>query len=156
MSSEIIYEISPRSIILKKNLKVPMVLLTWTTATICGTNLCLFKCVGEILTEHDFWNMPIMVTSFVTFVVCMALTQVFVFNTALRYYNNLDVIPIYQSLNLTMMLVCGWILLDEIKNYEWNEIAGLICSSMLTIVGIKVITMKTSVSVTLRKTALVD
>ena len=86
----------------------------------------------------------------------MALTQVFVFNTALRYYNNLDVIPIYQSLNLTMMLVCGWILLDEIKNYEWNEIAGLICSSMLTIVGIKVITMKTSVSVTLRKTALVD
>ena len=46
--------------------------------------------------------------------------QMFILNIAIRYYNNLDIMPVYQSLNLIMMLTCGWVLLDEIKYYEWR------------------------------------
>ena len=128
-----------------------MVLLVLSTATFSGTNLCLFKCFGEILASYDFWNMPVLASSLAIAGVIGATIQIFILNTALRYYNNLDIVPVYQSLILTSMLVSGWVLLDEIQYYEWIEIAGLIGSSCLVISGIKVITMKTSVSATLKE-----
>ena len=63
----------------------------------------------------------------------------------MRYYNNLDIMPVYQSLNLIMMMTCGWILLDEIKYYDMGNILGIVGSVLLIIAGIKIITMKTSV-----------
>ena len=44
-----------------------------------------------------------------------------------------------------MMLVTAWILLDEISYYSMNRILGILASSVLIIIGIKIITAKTSV-----------
>ena len=55
-----ITEISPKSSTLKKHLKLPMILLVLSAATLAGMNLSLLKCVGEILEAKDFWNMPVM------------------------------------------------------------------------------------------------
>ena len=109
-----ITEISARSTSLKRNIKIPMVLLIWSTATFSGLNVCLLKCFGEILAVNDFWTMPFMVSSLIVAIICGAILQIIILNMALRYYNNLDVIPVYQSLILTMLLVCGWVLLNEV------------------------------------------
>ena len=49
------------------------------------------------------------------------------------------------------MLICGWTLLDEIQYYDLNNIFGILGSSILIILGIKVITMKTSVVTQVKK-----
>ena len=79
------------------------------------------------------------------------LIQMFILNIAMRYYNNLDIMPVYQSLILIMMLICGWVLLDEIANYTIGNMLGIIGSSTIIIAGIKVITMKTSVVTQVKK-----
>ena len=128
-----------------------MVLLIWSTATFSGLNVCLLKCFGEILAVNDFWTMPFMVSSLIVSIILGAILQIIILNMALRYYNNLDVIPVYQSLILTMLLVCGWVLLNEISFYTTKQIFGLIGSAIIVISGIKVITMKTSVIASLKK-----
>ena len=136
---------------LKNHVKLPMVMFSWSTAIFSGMNLCILKCFGEILAQNDFWNMPVMATVLLTSVLVGAAMQIIVLNVALRYYNNLDIIPVYMSLILIMMLVCGWILLDEIQFYTKSEIIGILFSSLLVIIGIKIITMKTTVIATLKK-----
>ena len=148
---KMVEEISPRTLTLKRWLKAPMVLLVWSTAIFAGQNLCMFKAFGEILTSHDFWKMPYM-ASFIFLSGCAGgLIQMLFLNIAMRYYNNLDIMPVYQSLILIMMLICGWVLLDEIEYYELSDMLGIIGSSVLIIIGIKVITMKTSVVTQIKK-----
>ena len=50
-----------------------------------------------------------------------------------------------------MMLLCGWLLLDEIEYYSINNVFGIIGSSILIMIGIKIITAKTSVVTTLKR-----
>ena len=144
-------EISPRSMTFKRWLKAPMVLLVWSTATFAGQNLCVFKAFGEILSSQDFWAMPFM-ASFLFLAGCTGgLIQMFILNINMRYYNNLDIMPVYQSLILIMMLICGWVLLDEIEYYTFGNMLGIIGSSIMIIAGIKIITMKTSVVTQVKK-----
>ena len=117
---EQIEQISPRSKSLKKYLKVPMILLAWSTATFSGMNLVLFKCFGEILKAGDFDRTPVFTSFLVVFALIGALIQMIILNVAMKYYNNIDVMPVYQSLILVMMLLCGWVLLDEIVYYTWT------------------------------------
>ena len=49
------------------------------------------------------------------------------------------------------MLVTAWILLDEISYYSMNRILGILASSVLIIIGIKIITAKTSVVAQIKK-----
>lgn len=95
--------------------------------------------------------MPVMASVLIISALCGAAIQILLLNIAMRYYNNLDIMPVYQSLVLMMMLLCGWMLLDEIQYYTWSNIAGLLASSLLVIIGIKVITMKTNALETLKK-----
>ena len=95
--------------------------------------------------------MPIVGFTLLIAAIAGATLQIILLNIAMRYYNNLDIIPVYQSLILIMMLLCGWMLLNEIQFYEWIEITGLLGSSLLVIIGIKVITMKTNIVQTLKK-----
>ena len=140
----------------KRWLKAPMVLLVWSTATFTGQNLCMFKSFGEIITSNDFYEMPIMAIFILLTGLIGGVVQMFILNIAMRYYNNLDIMPVYQSLNLIMMLTCGWILLDEIKYYEWKDMLGILGSSVLIITGIKIITMKTSAITQVKKSMTSD
>ena len=72
-----------------------MVLLVWSAATFAGQNLCMFKAFGEILESHDFWNMPIMASFICLSGLVGACIQIFILNIAMRYYNNLDIMPVY-------------------------------------------------------------
>ena len=41
-------------------------------------------------------------------------------NIAMKYYNNLDVMPIYQSMILMLVMLSGLIILDESANYSFG------------------------------------
>ena len=111
---EQIEQISPRSKSLKKYLKVPMILLAWSTATFSSVNLVLYKSFGEILKSGEFEKTPISANCLFVFAITGGGIQLIVLNVAMKYYDNIDVMPVYQSLALVMMLLSGWVLLDEI------------------------------------------
>ena len=62
----------------------------------------------------------------------------------MKYFNNTDVMPIYQSFVLINWMVSGLVLLDESKLYTWGELFRLGASCLLVVLGIYVITLKQS------------
>ena len=63
-------------------------------------------------------------------------------NVAMKYYNQIEIAPIYESFVILGKLTTGLILLDEQVFYSWLQIAGLCATSMLSIVGIALIAKK--------------
>ena len=88
-------EISPRSVSLYKRIKVPMVLSTWTCGLLTATNLVLVKCFGEIVKAGEFWEMPLLASACFCFGGIGCFVLIYVLNIAMRYYDNIDVIPIF-------------------------------------------------------------
>ena len=73
---------------------------------------------------------------FATFINLIAL------NMSLKFYNNLDVMPTYQSTILINVMIAGMILLDESKLYTWKELIFLYSAGLVVIVGIYILTKK--------------
>jgi len=68
-------------------------------------------------------------------------------NYSMKYYNQIDIMPIFQSINLNFMIFSGLILLDESSLYTNWELAKFFLSSCIIASGIYVLTMKQSVIV---------
>ena len=63
-------------------------------------------------------------------------------NVAMKYYNQIEIAPIYESFVILGKLTTGLILLDEQVFYSWLQIAGLCATSTLSVVGIALIAKK--------------
>ena len=74
----------------------------------------------------------------------MAGMQTYLLNMSMKYFNNTDVMPIYQSFILINWMVSGLVLLDESALYTWGELTLLGASCLLVISGIFVLTRKQS------------
>lgn len=60
----------------------------------------------------------------------------------MKYYNNIDVMPIYQSFSLMSLMLSGLVLLDESSLYSWGELLRLAASCLLVFLGIFILTLK--------------
>ena len=107
-----------------------------------GSSLVFFKIAGEILNskERDYFALFIF-----TMGSCgglCAAVQVYSLNLSMKYYNNLDVMPIYQSMILMLVMLSGLVVLDESSQYSWSELMILFASATLVVLGIFVLTKK--------------
>ena len=114
LSKELVSEISPRSSNLWRSIKVPLVAMTWTAGLLVATTLTLGKLLAEIIISNEVEHMPFiaLLSAVGAGITCTAI--VFVLSIAMRYYDNIDAIPMFQSFILLSMLAAGWIVLDEI------------------------------------------
>ena len=60
----------------------------------------------------------------------------------MKYYNNLDVMPIYQSTILMGLMVAGLLVLNESALYTWGQLSILFASAIVVIAGIFILTKK--------------
>ena len=60
-----------------------------------ATNLVLCKCFGEIVKAGDFWEMPLLAAGCAIGGTLGCFTMIYILNVAMRYYDNIDVIPIF-------------------------------------------------------------
>ena len=97
-----------------------MVLMTWSCGLLGAINVALIKSFGEILTSGGFFSMPYTAAGCLVAGVSGSVLMLYLLNLSMRYYNNIDVMPIYQSLMLLMMLATGWVVLDEGRHYSWR------------------------------------
>ena len=117
LPKDLIQEISPKSLRLHRFVKVPLVFMTWSAGLLVATNLSIGKALGEIVFRFEFWRMPIFSSS-LFFAGCLVSGLVaYTISISMRYYDNIDVIPMFQSFILLMMLAAGWTILNEIQFY---------------------------------------
>ena len=111
--AEVILKMSHDSQHLKNNLKVPMVLLCWGSGLSGGCSLSLLKCCGTIAYGSEASGNPFLALGLGIAGVGSALIQTYLLNLGMKYFNNIDVMPIYHSMILMHMMLSGLILLDE-------------------------------------------
>lgn len=114
---KVLAEVAPNSISLKRFVKVPLFILTWS-AGMCGSLSMVFgKVAGEILKMNGvdgfntFKEVPFYL--FIALAMFSAFMAVIILNMAMRNYNQLEVMPIYQSANIVNALMCGLFILNE-------------------------------------------
>jgi len=72
-----------------------------------------------------------------------ALMQLHLVNCAMKYYDSMEAVPVYQTCLMIMWIVSGLIVLDEKRYYSWPKLLSIMGSIMLCCIGIKFLTMKT-------------
>jgi len=116
---DLIEKMSPESVQLKKDLKMPLVMMCWSCGIMNGNAIVFMKIFGEILNSPEFaLNIFFALIIGALGFVC-ALVQMYWLNMSMKLYNNLDVMPIYQAMILMHMLLSGLVVLDESALYSW-------------------------------------
>ena len=110
---ELIQRISPGSMRLKSNIKVPLVLLAWSSGVLNGCALVFIKVCGEVFNSPEAANHTLFAILIGCLGAMLAGLNMYCLNQNMKYYQNLDVMPLYQSMILMNMLLAGLIVLNE-------------------------------------------
>lgn len=71
-----------------------------------------------------------------------ALLQLYTLNVVMKYYEQVELVPIYQSLVVVFSLCSGLVLFDESALYTWGQLLEIIGAILLVIIGIFVLALK--------------
>ena len=145
LPKELIADISPEAgMKLRNNIKVPIILLTLCSSLCGGSSLVMMKSFNEIVNGTELSEHKLFAFSLLIMALSAAGMQTYMLNLSMKYFNNIDVMPIYQSFVLINWMVSGLILLNESSLYSWSELVMLGASCLLVILGIFVLTLKQS------------
>lgn len=72
-----------------------------------------------------------------------ALAEMHMLNIAMKYYDQIEVIPIHQTATMVMWILTGLIVFDEVQFYSTTQLLGIAGSLLLCCIGVKFLTMKT-------------
>ena len=62
----------------------------------------------------------------------------------MAHYRQLDVIPIYESMGITMSIVSGMVFFDESHLYNSVQLSHIVFAGLLIVAGIAVVGLKNS------------
>ena len=77
--------------------------------------------------------------------VCMVLSAIVnlhMLNLAMKYYDQIECIPIYSTFIMIVWITTGLIVFEEAKLYTTMELLKILGSILICCVGIKILTMK--------------
>jgi hypothetical protein len=63
-------------------------------------------------------------------------------NVAMENYDQIEIVPIYQTSLILLNIICGAIILDERDMYRWFELIFLVFCSTLCIAGVFIMVRK--------------
>ena len=107
---------------IKKRIKLPAVCMTMSAGLIAASSVVMMKCFYEVLQSGEASNHILFFTSLVLMGFGFACLQTYILNLSMKYYNNTDVNPIYESFRMISWMLSGLVLLDESKFYTWSEL----------------------------------
>jgi hypothetical protein len=68
--------------------------------------------------------------------------QLFLFNFILKYYDQIEVMPIFQVLWIIFSMIFGMILLTEAQFYTWPQLLGIFATTLIGVAGMYVLVLK--------------
>ena len=84
--------------------------------------MVMCKSGGEILSSDQEGKYGFVSISMYFAAFCAAIMQGYMLNLSIQYYNQIDIMPIYQSFLLCSYISAGLILLDESKFYSYGQL----------------------------------
>ena len=97
----------------------------------------------ELGQSHDFGDHIAMVAFMLAVIAISGTIQLHMLNLVMKYYDQLEAIPIYQTAVMIMWFCTGLIVFDEARFYSSLELLGIFGSSCLCCIGINFLMMKT-------------
>ena len=142
-SEEVIREASPNSALLRKTVRVPLVMILIGAGLAGGYFNVLVKCTGELLTgdiqQGDIW---LAIQLYITGLL-FTVFQLWLLNVSMKFYDLLDVIPIFMTSILIFNILEGLIILDEYSAYEnGSDLVGITVGIVLCLLGITLLMLK--------------
>ena len=142
---EIISEVSPDSILIRRTAKLPMFVILVSAGLIGGIATTFYKIIGELAIENDLDKDGWFVSILLVVGVLANLVMLYLINIAMKYYDQLEVIPVFASSQLVFIILSGLILLDEYSLYNSAELAGLAVGAGVCAVGVLILLLKNKV-----------
>ena len=84
-----------------------------------GSGLVCLKVGGEVINSEELQSNVFFAFMMVALGGMCAATSIYLLNMSMKYFSNLDVMPIYQSMILMHMMAAGLLVLDESALYSW-------------------------------------
>lgn len=134
---DVLHEVSPKiASKIKPQVKLPMVLMMGVCGIMAGVCTIFFKFVGEMVESGEFSVAPLLTISLTVFGFVASWVLFYTLNWAMRYYDQLDVIPTYFAQILIWTLLSGLIIMDEASEYSAASLVGIFIAALACFVGI--------------------
>ena len=113
------------------------------SAMMSGSTIVLLKLLGELIQSGSAKDNVVMMVVMVFTMGLMGLGQMHMLNFAMKLYDQIEAVPVYQTCLMIMWIFTGLVILDEKQFYTGLELTTLAGCVALCCVGIKLLTLKT-------------
>jgi len=121
-----------------------MVFILGISGLLVGLTMTSVKFAGEIIADGSLEEDPALVIVFFCIAGLDSFFLIFSVNLCMKYYDQIDVMPTYFAQILIWSVVCGLVLLDEYSYYSTAELIGVIVCSVISFIGIQILTKKSN------------
>ena len=118
MRKEDVEEVSSRSLRLRFFIKAPMVLIISTSSAVSSLTIVMLKLITELIQSQDMTD-HIGLTLLLIGLICVTGPgQLHLINLAMKYYDQMEVIPTYSTTTMSLWIVTGLIVFNEARFYS--------------------------------------
>ena len=127
---------SPRSVWFRRLRKLPMVLILFDGALFVGINLIFFKFAQALMIDgHKTSSWPL-ISVLLVIGILMAVLSIHFLNLSVKFYDQTDVVPIYNASILVTTMLSGLIIGNEFNLYTGKQLAGVFGGCLICLLGI--------------------
>ena len=136
-------KVSARSLRHRKWVKVPMRLSVLSSALQSGISIVLVKLLSTLgFSGDDFDENKALVIFLAVIVIASASLQVHLLQYAIKYYDQMEVMPIYQTITQIVWIFTGLFIFDESQLYSSLQLLGFFGSILICCIGVGFLLMK--------------
>lgn len=144
MPDELLAEVSPESKSLKMVLKRTLLILLANAGVQSSIAVVFMKMFGELIQSGDYKNYVFMFILLFVALGVASLSNVHSMNLAMKYFDQMQVIPIFMSCIMINWILSGMLILQEFEFYTWAQLVSMLVGFALCCVGIKILMSKVS------------
>lgn len=142
LSMERLEKISPKTVFLKNNLKKPLFLIILGAALQSAFTTVMLKCCDIFIQLGLYKENPIATVVMGAAIVPSSIVLLHLLNLSFKFYDQMEVTPIYNTLVTIVNTGTGLIILEENVNYKWSQIIGVLLGVAICSIGVAVIVHK--------------
>ena len=119
-----------------------MLFLLICTGMLGAYSLTLFKFLGELLRDGAYKDSLGLFFFLLILGLLANLFNMIFLNISMKYYDQLDVIPIFMTAYLVFGICSGMIFFDEASSYTAGNLVGIVAGILVCMLGIVLLVMK--------------
>eukprot|EP00355_Strombidium_rassoulzadegani_P007882 CAMPEP_0168619692 /NCGR_PEP_ID=MMETSP0449_2-20121227/6739_1 /TAXON_ID=1082188 /ORGANISM="Strombidium rassoulzadegani, Strain ras09" /LENGTH=169 /DNA_ID=CAMNT_0008660647 /DNA_START=234 /DNA_END=743 /DNA_ORIENTATION=+ len=126
---------------LRGRLKIPLFLMATGAGLLGSLSMTFLKGMTESFEENGVFG-SFSLYGYLILSLCLSVFQLNLLNMTMEIYDQIEIIPIYNSSMILLNICAGAIVLNEKLYYTWGELCLIILCGCISIVGVWVIIYK--------------